>query len=333
MIRRTEVRILAVAIVLSLASLTARAVVLTGEVQAVDSQVIYTPEANMVPVTIRFFVPEGQQVKKGDVLLRVDAGQAAAQIPELEAQVEQARARAAKDIAELEVKALDAELALEDAEAALATAKIDATIPKELISRLDYDRHQGELDRATREVGLKRTELANARAAVTRRTADGRLEVEKLTVQRDFRAAEVRTAEVRADRDGVLLHGFNNNWIGGRIDEGSATIPGSKAGEVVRGSDMRVRAWALEPDRRGLRVGQDVQLAFDAFPGRRSTGRITAIAGAPDRKPEWGDGRYFTIEIELVAQGKLALLPGMSVRVTASAGKAAASKATAGASR
>ena len=30
---------------------------------------------------------------------------------------------------------------------------------------------------------------------------------------------------------------------------------------------MRVRAWALEPDRRHLRVGQGVQLAFDAYPG------------------------------------------------------------------
>lgn len=319
MIRRTDLRALCAAIALSLVPLTAAAVVLTGEVQAVDSQVINTPEANMVPVTIRYFVPEGQQVKKGDVLLRVDAGQAAAQIPEIESKIEQAQARAAKELAELKVKAIDAELALVDAEAALDTAKIEARIPRELISGLDYDRHQGELDRATRETALKRIELANARAAVTRRGEDARLEIDKLKLERDFLAAQVQTAEVRADRDGVVLHGFNNNWIGGRIDEGSATVPGSKAGEVVRGSAMRVRAWALEPDRRGLKVGQPVQLMFDAFPGRQLGGRITAISGAPDRKPEWGSGRYFTIEIELLAQGGLALLPGMSVRVTTAA--------------
>lgn len=317
MIRRIELRTLCAAFALSLLPLAAAAVVLTGEVQAVDSQVINTPQANMVPVTIRYFVPEGTQVKKGDVLLRVDAGQAAAQIPEVESKIEQAQARAAKELAELKVKAIDAELALVDAEAALDTAKIEARIPRELISGLDYDRHQGELDRATREAALKRVELANARAAVARRNEDGRLEIDKLELERDFLAAQVQTAEVRADRDGVLLHGFNNNWIGGRIDEGSATVPGSKAGEVVRGSAMRVRAWALEPDRRGLKVGQAVQLAFDAFPGRQLGGRIVAISGAPDRKPEWGSGRYFTIEIELLAQGQLALLPGMSVRVTA----------------
>ena len=50
--------------------------------------------------------------------------------------------------------------------------------------------------------------------------------------------------------------------------------------------------------------------------GRSVAGRITAIAGAPDRKPEWGKGRYFTVEVALAKQGELALLPGMSARVT-----------------
>ena len=309
-----ELRLLA-ACLLAATPFAATAAVLTGEVRAVDAQSIYTPESNMVPVTIRYFVPEGTRVARGDVLLRVDGGQAASQIPGLEAQIEQARARAAKEVAELQVKAVDAEIALVDAEAALASARIDAGIPGDLIPRLDYDRYQGELQRTTREAALKRTELDNARDAVARRIADGKLEVRKLEVQRDYMAAQVRTAEVRADREGVVVHGFNNNWIGGRIDEGSATIPGSEAGQVVRGSDMRVRAWALEPDRRGLKVGQPVELAFDAFPGRTTTGRIASIAGAPDSKAAWGNGRYFSIAIELDRQGELPLLPGMSVRV------------------
>ena len=212
---------------------------------------------------------------------------------------------------------IDAELAQADADAALATAKIDAKIPRELISRLDYDRYQGELDRATREAALKRTELASAQAAVERRKRDGALEVEKLQVQRDYQAARIQTSEVRADRDGIVVHGFNQGWLEGRIDEGSSTMPGGKAGQVVSGGAVRVRTWALEPDRRHLRNGQDVKLAFDAFPGRHLSGRITAIAGAPERKPEWGDGRYFTVDVELRGQGALKLLPGMSVRVTA----------------
>lgn len=299
------------------------ATVLTGEVQAVEAQTIYTPESNSSPVVIRYFIPEGSQVRKGDVVLRIDPGQSASQVRELESNIEQTRARAAKELAELQVKLVDAELALADADAALASAKIDARIPRELISRLDYDRYQGELDRATREAALKRTELGSARAAVERRKRDGALEVEKLQVQRDYHVARIRTSEVRADRDGIVVHGFNQGWLEGRIDEGSSTMPGSKAGQVVSGGAMRVRAWALEPDRRPLRVGQEVRLAFDAYPGRVLPGRIAAIAGAPDRKPEWGDGRYFTVDIDLRQQGALKLLPGMSVRVTAPAAQEA----------
>lgn len=300
---------------LGLAS-AAQAVVLTGEVRAVDAQQVITPHANSSPVVIRYFVPEGEPVKAGQVVLRVDPGQSASQIPELEAQIEQAQAKVAKEIAELEVKAVDAELALVDAESEQATAKLDASIPPDLVSGLDHDRHQGELDRSTREVALKRRELDSARAAVRRRLEDGRLEVEKLTVQRDYHAALVQTAEVRADRDGTVVHGFNNNWIGGRIDEGSSTMPGSKAGEVVSGGAMSVRAWVLEPDRPALRGGQVVQLNFDALPGRRVAGTITGISGAPERRPEWGEGRYFSVDIDFDGEA-LTLLPGMSVRVDA----------------
>lgn len=312
-----------------LLAVSAQAVVLTGEVRAIDAQQILTPQSNSSPVVIRYYVPEGERVKKGDVVLRIDPGQSASRIPDLEAEIEQTLAKNAKDVAELQVKAVQAETELVDAEAELATAKLDARIPRELISALDYDRYQGDLDRTTREAALKRKQLEAARVAVQRSIDDGQLQVRKLELQRDYHTAMVRTSEVKADRDGVVVHGFNNNWIGGRIDEGSSTMPGSKAGEVVSSGRMNVRAWALEPDRRGLKVGQPVDLSFDAVPGKRVPGRIEFISGAPERRPEWGEGRYFTVDITL-DPNTLTLMPGMSVRVIA---KPSASAATAGAAR
>src|SRR5690606_30044430 len=114
----------------------------------------------------------------------------ASQVRELESQVDQAQARAAKELAELRVRVVDAEMALVDAAAALETARIDAAVPADLVSALDYDRYQGELDRAKREHALKQRELATAREAVARRERDGALEVEKLRVQRDYHVAQ-----------------------------------------------------------------------------------------------------------------------------------------------
>jgi hypothetical protein len=118
--------------------------------------------------------------------------------------------------------------------------------------------------------------------------------------------------------DGLVLHGFDN-WRGGRFDEGSSAFPGNKVGEVVGAGGMAVRAYALEPDRGFLREGQTVSLTFDALPGASAQGRVARIAGAPEPKAEWGDGRYFTVDIDLESGADIALRPGMSVRVAVDA--------------
>src|SRR3546814_11719848 len=64
-------------------------------------------------------------------------------------------------------------------------------------------------------------------------------------------------------------------------------------------------------------VGQAVRLSFDALPGRSVDGHISAIAGAPEPRAEWGSGSYFVVDIELPPETDLPLLPGLGVRVVA----------------
>ena len=306
------------ALLLAMASASASAsdtVLLTGMVRALEAQTIYTPPSNSSPVVLRFDLPEGTPVQPGDALVRIDPGQSLSQIRALEALIEQAAARAATEVAELMVKAVDAEVALADAKAALDKAEIDARVPREHLSALDYDRYQGERERAEREHALKARELAAAEAAVARRQDDGALEVAKLEADRRYHQAQVANAELRAERAGVVVHGFDN-WRGGRFDEGSSSWPGHPIGEVVGEGALGILAWALEPDRARLAEGQAVQLSFDALPGSQLEARIARIAGAPDAKAEWGEGRYFELEISLPeSAAALPLKPGMSARV------------------
>jgi HlyD family secretion protein len=294
----------------------AREILISGEVRAENAEPIYTPPSDSSPVVLRYYVPDGTRVEVGDVLVRIDPGASASQIRTLEAQIEQAHARAAKELAELQVKAIDAERALVDADAALQKAQVDAAIPRSHLSALDYDRYQGELERATRERALKRTEHAAATEAVARRRSDGALEVKKLEADRGYHELQVANAEQRAQSAGTVIHGFDN-WRGNRFDEGSSAYPGNRIGEVVGAGGMRVRAYALEPDRAGLREGATVRLSFDALPQSEATGTIERIAGAPETKAEWGEGRYFSIDIDLPDTLALPLRPGMSVRVAA----------------
>lgn len=300
--------------------LAAQAVVLTGEVRSQGAQDILTPPSMSSPVVLRYYREDGAQVKRGDPVLRIDAGSAAQQLQSLRDQIELARIRANKDIADLELARIDAELALVDARAAEAAAALDAALPKELISGLRYDNYQGERERTRRERTLAQTRLTEATGAVARRRQDSALEVRKLELQLGFFEAQVNAATVTAERDGTVVHGFQNGMFGntgGRYEEGSTAFPGTEVGQVVAaGGRSGIRAWALEIDRATLKVGQAVTLRFDALPGVIGTGRIGAISGAADAKPEWGNGRYYTIDIDLPERHDLTrLLPGMSVRV------------------
>ncbi|MES2050004.1 MAG: HlyD family efflux transporter periplasmic adaptor subunit [Pseudomonadota bacterium] len=288
-----------------------RPVILTGEVDAIDSQAIFVPPSNSSPVVLRNFVAEGTAVKAGDLVLRIET-QGASNIDQLQIEAAQAKARAEQEVADLEVKAVEAEKVLANAKAAYDKARVDAALPKSQISSLDYDRYKGENDRAERDLEVKQKAFANANDAVARRRSDGELEMKKLQINLIFSKAQLTQSEVRAKQDGVVVHGYSS-WRGERYEEGSSAFPGNSVGQVMGSGQMLVRAWALEADRPFLSEGQAVRLGFDALPASTMIGHVSKIASAPEAHASWGSGRYFRIEITLPENHGAALIPGMSV--------------------
>ncbi|SDE80941.1 Multidrug resistance efflux pump [Massilia sp. PDC64] len=299
-----------------------RPVLITGEVEALDSQTIFVPPSNASPVVVRNFLAEGTQVRKGDVVLRIDSG-STTNIDQLRMDRERARAKTDSETATLEVAAIEAEKALVSAQAALDKAKVDAALPKQQITALDYDRYQAALGQAVRDLAVKQESLRNARAAVARRKEDGALEVKKMQINEAFQLAQLAQSEVRATRDGVVVHGYSP-FNGERMDEGATAWPGNAAGTVLGDGRMVVTAWVLEADRPYLRDGQAVSLRFDALPGVVVTGKLADITSAPEARPRWGLGRYFRARIALPDDHGLPLVAGMSVLVEPLAPGAAA---------
>jgi multidrug resistance efflux pump len=295
------------------AASTTRPLLLTGVVEPVDSQAILVPPSNSNPVVLRTFVDEGVTVKTGDVVMSIDPSDQES-IEQLTIQAEQAKARAEKEIADLEVKAIEAERTLVNARAALAKAKVDAALPKGPVSLLNYDRYQGERERAERDLEVRQRARANAAEEVARRRADSELELKKLQVKLAFTVAQQELSKVRATRDGVVVHEYSE-WRGERFDEGSSAYSGNTVGFIMGTGAKRVRAWALEADRNHLQDGQVVQLGFDALPGASLQGKITSMSSAPEARSSWGNSRYFRVDIELPPDHALPLVAGMSVLV------------------
>lgn len=319
---------LAVVLLLAVAPLAARAsdrpVLIAGEVVALEAQPIVVPPSTVTPVVLRTFIADGTPVRAGDVVLRVDPGPGTMQASALRTQIELARARAARAIADLEVAALDAREALRIAEAALARARIDAAIPAEFLPALDRDRYAGALEKAERELEVRRRQLDAARDAIESRRRDAALEIDRLALELAFNEAQVRAAEIRAERDGVVVQGFSP-WSGRRIGEGDSAQAGTVVGEVIGAGGLAARAYALEADRQRLAVGLPVRIGVDALPGVEGESAIAAIAGAPEARAAWGAGRYFRIDVPLPEAFAARLVPGMSVWIEpASPARAAA---------
>lgn len=310
-------RIVAIAVVafVSLDSTAAptRPVLLTGEVIAIDSQPIYVPPSNNSPVLLRNYVPEGTQVKKGDLILRIESKDSNS-VTEKEIEYEQAKAKADREVADLVVKSIDADKALLTAEAAVKKAKVDAAVPREHLSGLDFDRYQGELERAEHDLQLKQKAAANAAESVERRKADGELEAKKLMFNLAYIRTQLREAEVRATRDGIVVHGYNE-WRGERCDEGTSAVPGNTCGYILGSGQVQVRAWALEADRPFLKENQSVRLGFDALPGTHVMAIIERISHAPQTRTTWGSGRYFQVDVKLPTDHGVPLVQGMSAVV------------------
>lgn len=291
-----------------------RPLLMSGEVIALDAQEIIVPASTSSPVVLRTYVADGQTVKAGDTVLAIDPGGQATQVTSLTTQLEQARAKVERESADLEVVAINAELALALSAANLAKAEIDAALPKQFISALDFDRYQGERDRARYDLQVKQSERDNARAAVARRLEDGALEIRKLNLGLAFAQAQIASSTVLAKHDGVVVHGFSP-WRGRRFDEGESGFPGASVGQVIGATGLSVRTWVLEADRHQLEAGLPVSIQFDAVPGLVLESRIDQISSAPEARAAWGEGRYFRLDLVLPSPVHEAIAPGMSALV------------------
>jgi multidrug resistance efflux pump len=288
--------------------------VLSGEVRALDAQAIIVPPSVSASVSLRFYVPEGQPVKTGDVLLRIDTGEAETGLHRLATEIQRAEAKTANEVAELRVKANEADLAVATAQAAYEVAALDAGVPRKLLSGLDADRYANKFEYTRSELEFAKRALANAQQAVDERIKDGVLETERNEKQREYNATQVKAAEVRATHDGIVLHDFGMGDKSGRIDEGSTALVGQQVGSVVSPGAVSVRLYVLASDRARIDTGTELVLAFDAMPGRTAKASVKAISDSPEPRPVWGAGRYFVVDAALAPGFELPLIPGMSVR-------------------
>lgn len=279
---------------------------LSGQVKALQSVVIAAPY-RAGNLQILQLVSSGAHVRKGQVLVQFDdtsARQTLAQdrvaLKSAEAEIQQARAKAAmkeeKDVT-----------ALTKSRFAVESAELDAS-KQAILSRIAGEEAKLKLADACQKLRSAEAKLKADRAS------DAAIQLSKEQA-RDQDRYQVRQAErtlskltIRAPVSGTVTL-LNTNWqAAGPLSgpqpfrPGDHVWPGAPIAELPNISTLVDVARVNETERGRLGVGQRAELRFSAIPDRSFAGRVAAIStlASMDFSAGWPFPRNFTVQISFL---------------------------------
>ena len=293
---------------------------LTGELTAVRSVSIVTPRSEE-PLQIRWMVDDGTDVAEGDRVVEFDASRVIQNIEERRLRLRQAENERESRERTLAADGDHKRVAVDKAEIEAEKARVDAEVPKELRSAMEWRQMQATLLE-------KKAELEKARLEHRAFQVSSRSDLEVLRRAEEKVRREVETAEqslasmsVRAPRSGVFL--ISNFWQWGpegprKLQPGDTVWPGFGVASIPDPSAMEVAATLSEVDHGRVTAGMKVRCILDTYPDRTFEGRVEevrAVAGEPRRMAGGASSASgFPMRISL-ARTDPVMRPGLSVRV------------------
>ncbi len=300
----------------------ANVVVLNGRLEA--------PQVDLAPKVagrvLEVKVKEGDRVKAGDLVARLDLGETALAPERDRRSLESSEARYADLEAgsrDSEIKAAEQEVA--DRKAALELAKPELERQEQLLSkkvgtprdvdvaRTNFERAQANLKMSQEKLQLLREGTRSWQKEQARRDVERARAVLK---QSETVASE---AEVRAPADGVILHRM--------AEPGLLLGAGQPAVTMAFANRLYVRTYVPETQLGRVRPGASAEVTVDAFKGRTFPAKVTEISPDAEFTPKPVDtprervNLVYAAKVDLDAGWNAPLVPGQpaDVRVTAAA--------------
>ncbi|HYK02889.1 MAG TPA: efflux RND transporter periplasmic adaptor subunit [Thermoanaerobaculia bacterium] len=267
------------------------------------------------------FVREGDRVKAGALLVRLDLGETSIAVEREAAGVRSAEARA-QDLEEgsreAEIGVVQAEVA--DRRAAVALAQKESERQRYLVERevgtqQDYDRARTELERARAALTAAQERLELAREGTRRnQTAAAQAEAQRAQAVLKQSVSVAREGEIRAPADGVIVHRL--------AEPGQLVGAGQPAVTMAFANRLYVRTFIPETALGRVRMGMPASVTVDAYPGRRFAARISEISPEAEFTPKAVETKSERVNLVYAAKADLdrgwnePLMPGQPAEVT-----------------
>ena len=294
----------------------ANTIVLNGRIEAPTVDLGPKVPGRVVAVLVR----EGQRVKAGELLVRLDLGETAIAVEGAQAGVRAAQARA-QDLRqgsrESEISAAQADVA--DKRAAVALAEKEAERQRFLLSRKvgtqrELDRAQTDLtrSRAALKASSEKLELAQE-GFRSQQTAAASAEADRAQAQLEQSQSVASESEIRAPADGVILHRL--------AEPGQLVSAGQPAMTMAFSNRLYVRTFIPETKLGQVRQGAAATVVVDAYPDKQFPAHITEIAPDAEFTPKAVETREERVNLVYAAKADLdrgwnePLVPGQPAEV------------------
>jgi membrane fusion protein (multidrug efflux system) len=245
---------------------------------AAVKQDIVSVSAQVIGPVSEVAVEDGDHVKRGDVLFRIDPApfrvaleQAEAQLAAAELQTHQLRTQATGTGADIVGARADLEIQQR------ALSRQAALLKRGFTTRADYDDAVAEVRKAETALGDAQARAANASSAISSgeqpSVAAARAAIDKARV-------DLSRTDVRAPFDGVIANSD-------RLQVGQAVAPGVGLLSLVHGKGAWVEANFKEKDLERMVPGEAATIKIDAYGGQSFKGHVESIGA--------GTGSQFSV--------------------------------------
>ena len=251
-----------------------------------------TVSSKVTGKVIEVLIEEGQAVRKGQVLARLDDSQLRAALAVAKAQAEAARKSTAEDEARLR-------------EAQLTQARLQALIKENVVGRAEVDTANAQVESLTARIAMAKQQVEVAETQVRAIETD------------------LNDMTVRAPFDGVAIS--KDAQAGEMISPVSAGggFTRTGIGTIVDMSSLEIEVDVSESYINRVRPSQPVEAVLDAYPDWRIPAHVITTVPSADRQKATVRVRIGFDKPEGSAQLDTRILPDMGVKVSFFAEKAA----------
>jgi HlyD family secretion protein len=265
-------------------------------------------------------VREGDRVRAGDLIARLDLGETALG-PERDARgVQSAEARfndlkggsRTAEIAGAEADVADKKAAVELARRELERQEI--LLSKKVGTQRDTDTARTNMERAVASAKMAGDRLQLAREGFRQyQTEQARADVSRAQTVLKQSESVAREAEIRAPADGVILHRM--------AEPGLLLGPGQPAVTLAFSNRLYVRTFIPETQLGRVLSGSTAEVTVDAFPGKVFPAKVTEISPDAEFTPKPVDtprervNLVYAAKVDLDAGWNAPLVPGQPADV------------------